>query len=926
MPTTWTCAALPDSMTKGSRRSAVSFGNSPSSVYSSLVSETRKSTTLKCYAASAQSVFTEALTCPECSKALAFPEMSFRENAVREPLPSTCNWFFSLQVYQDWESRSDPSLFGRFLWVKGKPGAGKSTLIKEAVRRKKDRNDTNVIIGTFFFNARGTTLQHTLLGMLRSICWHIFNQDNYFKGCVVDHYRATSKSARGQWIPGENELRALVLDALGTRPASAPRIVLFIDALDECEESGARDIIRYLTTLLDVADKSGQQLDLCLSSRHYPTISSPRGFDIVVDDANRDDILRYIQAKIPSDIMTSRQSVEILHSMILQKSSGIFLWVVLVIDIVLQDVDEGKTAAEIEQSLKEAPSDLVTLFSDLIGTIRPRERANAMRLIHWVLLVNKPLRVPDLQAIQACHNKTAQPFGPDLAERPQTVHQLSLMWDGDVVRMRRQVCSMSRGLIEVKDVVQDGDRARPIIQFVHETVREFFMSEGSRLFQTPKFLGIGHISILGTCAQALCVPNLRTRRQARQDNPDLSLFGNNLDFSFLQTYSVDRLLFHAIRARSSMPLPNSIIHLAGRIATMISRREFGGRTSWNIVRWSTISPQTLEPLLVYDQQLESCAGSLALACTNVLQALESSQAKVDPPIPGSPASLLQSSLEDWFTLPHSLSNLSRCSSAEPTQVRNRKDRQTLSAIQLLLTNRSTLHIADMEGNTLLHLSSWLGLAKVTQLLLEHGLNPDLLNYCGMSPLSLACQYGHTAVASLLLDKGAKVDISGPGGYTPLHLAVEQSHLGLVNLLIFHDANPQAADVYGSTPLHIAAKLGAEAMIIKSLINANADLSVLNQDGHLPLQIAEFYASDLSPWSLNPRSRWSGHTTNFRKTVASRTQHRHSYVTPSGEMLSAWAPPARPSGVGSDASESLLHSVPREPESRSYLAPGGNRRQ
>jgi len=121
--------------------------------------------------------------------------------------------------------------------------------------------------------------------------------------------------------------------------------------------------------------------------------------------------------------------------------------------------------------------------------------------------------------------------------------------------------------------VKEVDGSGLIIQFIHETVREFFITEGSRLFQSPHFLEIGHVAILRTCAHALCVPRLVRRRPLLEDDPDLSVFGPHLDLGFLQAYASDRLLFHAIQARKGVELPNSMVHLAGRVAAILSKRK-----------------------------------------------------------------------------------------------------------------------------------------------------------------------------------------------------------------------------------------------------------------------------------------------------------------------------------------------------------------
>jgi hypothetical protein len=64
------------------------------------------------------------------------------------------------------------------LWIKGKPGSGKSTLMKEAYRRAGQQPQAvSPIIAAFFFNARGSSLEKSPLGLFRSVLHHILQRD-----------------------------------------------------------------------------------------------------------------------------------------------------------------------------------------------------------------------------------------------------------------------------------------------------------------------------------------------------------------------------------------------------------------------------------------------------------------------------------------------------------------------------------------------------------------------------------------------------------------------------------------------------------------------------------------------------------------------------------------------------------------------------
>ncbi|CAG8106371.1 unnamed protein product [Penicillium salamii] len=83
-------------------------------------------------------------------------------------LKRTCHWFLSYPYYKEWLDPTSLSYHHGFLWITGKPGAGKSTIMKFAYSsmKGKDRHKY-AIIASFFFNARGGSLEKSISGMYR---------------------------------------------------------------------------------------------------------------------------------------------------------------------------------------------------------------------------------------------------------------------------------------------------------------------------------------------------------------------------------------------------------------------------------------------------------------------------------------------------------------------------------------------------------------------------------------------------------------------------------------------------------------------------------------------------------------------------------------------------------------------------------------
>lgn len=86
----------------------------------------------------------------------------------------TCDWLFRHETYGKWLC---PDYLGEhvgLLLLKGKPGAGKSILMKEAVSRSsRDEERSKYHVASYFFDAKGNQLQRSIVGLLRSILYQL---------------------------------------------------------------------------------------------------------------------------------------------------------------------------------------------------------------------------------------------------------------------------------------------------------------------------------------------------------------------------------------------------------------------------------------------------------------------------------------------------------------------------------------------------------------------------------------------------------------------------------------------------------------------------------------------------------------------------------------------------------------------------------
>lgn len=102
---------------------------------------------------------------------------------------------------------------------------------------------------------------------------------------------------------------------------------------------------------------------------------------------HKDDIEQYIAAKLRQ---RKTKAAQTLQTKILEKSSLIFLWVVLVVDI-LNFEYPGKPIDKMLKRLSEIPPKLADLFEMILT--RDKENPKLLQVcLRWILFANAPLK------------------------------------------------------------------------------------------------------------------------------------------------------------------------------------------------------------------------------------------------------------------------------------------------------------------------------------------------------------------------------------------------------------------------------------------------------------------------------------------------------------------------------------------------------
>jgi hypothetical protein len=465
---------------------------------------------------------------------LRFDQIDARQMSIKSAHSKTCRWLLKKSEYLDWLDVDKLNEHHGFLWIKGKPGTGKSTLMKFALTNSRKLMKDRTVI-SFFFNARGADLEKSTIGMYRSLLLQLLEQLPELQ-CIFESLGFTTWNSNGYHTWSIETLKDLF--ELAIRLLRQSRVVCFIDALDECDESHIRDMVAFFQRLGELAVSTYTVFQVFFSSRHYPHITVTKGLSLVLEgqEGHNQDITNYIDSELRIGYSSLAEQI---RAELQEKSSGVFMWVVLVVDILNKEHDEGRTTYRLQQKLKHIPSDLHKLFLDLL-TRDCRNRDELLLCIQWLLFARQPLKPEQLY------------YAILSGTEPEDLSK----WDYDelsIDAIKRFILNSSKGLAEITK------SKAPAVQFIHESVRDFLLKEnGLRAVWSDlgsNFQGESHERLKQCCLNYM---NIETVTHLNVGNPlpkassqDSAVLRQVLgtEYPFLE-YSTQNILYHAEQQKS----------------------------------------------------------------------------------------------------------------------------------------------------------------------------------------------------------------------------------------------------------------------------------------------------------------------------------------------------------------------------------------
>lgn len=307
-------------------------------------------------------------------ESLKFPEIDFRQQQIADAYQGTFEFIFdesseqvrSFSNFVDW-LRSDDRLY----WINGKAGSGKSTLMNficcdERLKAYLSVANNHTIptsmplVLTFFFWNAGNVMQKSVRGLLQSLLYQIFDQDSTILQAVLSS-RPSLQDVALHNVWSLQQLRDLLK---ATIMVSSRTFCILIDGLDEFDED--------VWELLDMLDSLKQfpKVKICVSSRPLSEFDEHFGglARLKLQDLTRESISKYVNRRLIEDGRIERllegktDRSEYLVETILDRASGVFLWVTLVVKDLLQGVYNRDDWEMMLQRLEACPGKVEEIY------------------------------------------------------------------------------------------------------------------------------------------------------------------------------------------------------------------------------------------------------------------------------------------------------------------------------------------------------------------------------------------------------------------------------------------------------------------------------------------------------------------------------------------------------------------------------------
>lgn len=381
----------------------------------------------------------------------------------------SCEWLVEKKLFIRWRDAADTQLY----WISAKPATGKSVLAGYVIKHLREMD----LDCCFYFFTYGDKVKTTIGSFLRSMAWQMASKYPEILRTVLEIREKDSELC--QTTDYKVIWRKLFLE--GILRVKLERLQYWVvDALDECKSEP-----ELIPLLLKVQEKCSIRILVTCRTRFelHRQIPHPN-VTVVSDDIStqdtKGDIELYLQTHMDDLPLDNEDDRRDMVNQILDKSTGCFLWV----SLVLQELRQVNTSQEIRQVLEDVPSDMDDLYSRILESMSkaPRGKTLTKAILTWTVCSARPLTTDEMY------------------------HAIQIDMNDRIDSIEKSISTNCDQLVYVD--------AQSRVQLVHQTVRDFLLrSDTGSEFAINKKLG--HKRLAMTCLDYLGGDEMKAPRQRK---------------------------------------------------------------------------------------------------------------------------------------------------------------------------------------------------------------------------------------------------------------------------------------------------------------------------------------------------------------------------------------------------------------------------
>ncbi|KAI0852048.1 hypothetical protein F5Y00DRAFT_274270 [Daldinia vernicosa] len=381
-------------------------------------------------------------------------------------------------------------------YISGKPGSGKSTLMKHLVRHRKTMDYLEIwadgkklVLGKFFFWKPGSDLQKNTNGLIRGLLHCLLSECPELIHLAFPEQWKESMQRQNVYIE-HHECRQAFERLIEKQAYGQHKFVFFIDGLDEFEGHHA-DLARQLVRWTN----GTQNVKLCISSREWPIFQDafenyPR---IRLHDLTRYDIQRFVRDRLcemnidvlvrsgdifnDGDEPSNTYKIMALEDSIVEGSEGVFLWVSLVLRHIENGIANGDRIQDLMRLIESLPTDLEPMLKQLLDSIPANNRKLAysmLSLAHFATTHGNQMCLMQYSFLGEYIEN--QNFAIDWPIRLFTASELRERLE----RSERRVYGVCKGFLELREPPAETtypNMLGGVVRLIHRSITEFLESQ-----------------------------------------------------------------------------------------------------------------------------------------------------------------------------------------------------------------------------------------------------------------------------------------------------------------------------------------------------------------------------------------------------------------------------------------------------------------